>query len=141
MSREIPQTEYDKYTTLAGGAIRCLRCTAKSLRSGKQCAKPAMKSSKTQKCTHHGGRSTGPKTKEGRERIAIAHTIHGESTKVARLRHSKDSAHISMLEDSLLVLGMIDGKCLQGRKANGYKPIRTVEQVKGFLLDIHLHSM
>ena len=141
MSKEITNTEYEEYITLAGGAIRCLRCTAKSLRSGKQCSKPAMNSSRTQKCTHHGGRSTGPKTKEGRERIAKAHTIHGESSKAARLRHSKDSAHISMLEDSLLVLGMSDGKRLQGRKANGYRPIRTVEQVRGFLLDIHLHSM
>ena len=141
MSREIRQTEYENYITLAGGAIRCLRCTAKSVRSGNQCSKPAMNSSRTQKCTHHGGRSTGPKTQEGRERIAKAHTIHNESSKAARLRHSKDSAKISMLEDSMFVLGMGDGKRLQGRKANGYRPLRTIEQVREFLLEINLHHM
>ena len=141
MSKEITNSEYEEYVTLAGGAIRCLRCTAKSVRSGKQCSKPAMNSSRTQKCTHHGGRSTGPKTKEGRERIAKAHTIHGESTKAARLRHSKDSAKISMLEDSMFVLGMGDGKRLQGRKAIGYRPLRTIEQVRQFLLEINLHHM
>ena len=141
MSREIRQTEYENYITLAGGAIRCLRCTAKSVRSGNQCSKPAMNSSRTQKCTHHGGRSTGPKTQEGLERIAKAHTTHGESTKAERLRHSKDSAKISMLEDSMFVLGMGDGKRLQGRKANGYRPVRTIEQVREFLLEINLHNV
>ena len=141
MSREIRQTEYENYITLAGGAIRCLRCTAKSVRSGNQCSKPAMNSSRTQKCTHHGGRASGPKTHEGRQRIAEAQTIHGESSKAARLRHSKDSAKISMLEDSMFVLGMGDGKRLQGRKANGYRPLRTIEQVREFLLEINLHHM
>ncbi len=141
MSKEIRQTEYENYITLAGGAIRCLRCTAKSVRSGNQCSKPAMNSSRTQKCTHHGGRSTGPKTQEGLQRIAKTHTIHGESSKAARQRHSKDSAHISMLEDCLLVLGMSDGKRLQGRKANGYRPIRTIEQVSEFLLERDLHTI
>ena len=141
MSKEILQTEYENYITLAGGAIRCLRCTAKSVRSGSQCSKPAMNSSRTQKCTHHGGRSTGPKTQEGRERIAKAHTLHGEVSKAARLRHSKDSAKISMLEDSMFVLGMGDGKRLQGRKANGYRPLRTLEQVRQFLLEINLHNV
>lgn len=138
--REIQHTDYENYITLAGGAIRCLRCTAKSVRSGIQCLKPAMNSSRTQKCTHHGGRSTGPKTKEGRERIAKAHTVHGKSSKAIRLRHSQDSANISMLEDSLHVLGMSDGKRLQGRKAKGYRPIRTVEQVREFLVNINLHN-
>jgi hypothetical protein len=100
-----------------------------------------MNSSSTQKCTHHGGRSTGPKTQEGRQRIAEAHTTHGESTRTARLRHSKDSAKISMLEDSMFVLGMGNGKRLQGRKAIGYRPLRTIEQVRQFLLEINLHHM
>jgi len=141
MSIETRQTEYENYITLAGGAICCRRCLAKSVRSGRQCAKPAMKSSKTQKCTHHGGRSSGPITQEGLERIAKAHTTHGELSKSARLRHSKDSAKISMLEDAMFVLGMGDGKRLQGRKANGYRPLRTIEQVREFLLGINSHHM
>ena len=141
MSNEIRQTEYENFITLAGGAIRCRRCLAKSVRSGRQCAKPAMKSSKTQKCTHHGGRSIGPQTEAGRQRIAAAHTTHGEKTKLARQQHSKDSAKISMLEDSMFVLGMGDGKRLQGRKANGYRPLRTIEEVREFLLGINSHHM
>lgn len=141
MSDQTDKSEYSMYIRVAGGAICCRRCLAKSVRSGRQCAKPAMKSSKTQKCTHHGGRSSGPITQEGRERIAKAHTIHNESSKAARLRHSKDSAKISMLEDSMFVLGMGDGKRLEGRKANGYRPLRTIEQVREFLLEINLHHM
>ena len=141
MSNEIGQPEYENYITLAGGAIRCLRCTAKSVRSGNQCSKPAMNSSRTQKCTHHGGRASGPKTQEGRQRIAAAHTTHGVTTKIARQQHSEDSSKIAMLEDAMFVLGMGDGKRLQGRKANGYRPLRTIEQVREFLLGINLHPM
>ncbi len=61
----------------AGGKIQCLRCTAKSSRTGIQCGRPALKSSKTQKCQFHGGRSTGPRTAEGKARIAALHTKHG----------------------------------------------------------------
>jgi len=37
-----------------GGKITCKRCTAKSKRSGEQCKKPALKTSRTQKCEFHG---------------------------------------------------------------------------------------
>jgi hypothetical protein len=56
----------------AGGKISCLRCTAKSTRTKLQCGRPALKASKTQKCQFHGGNSTGPKTEQGRSRIAQA---------------------------------------------------------------------
>jgi hypothetical protein len=56
----------------AGNKITCARCTAKSKRSGEQCKKPALKASRTQKCEFHGGRSTGPKTKVGRDRQRAA---------------------------------------------------------------------
>ena len=141
VSKQIDKSQYEKYVTLGGGRIRCLRCTAQSVRSGEQCGKPAMKSSKTQKCTHHGGRSKGATTAEGKQRIIDAHIKHSESTKAARGEHSKTSAHISMLEDCLHVLGMTTEKRLQGRKASGYRPLRTVEDVKRFILETHLHSV
>jgi hypothetical protein len=37
-------------------------------------------------CYHHGGKSTGAKTPEGRRRIAEVNTIHGYYTKEARLK-------------------------------------------------------
>ena len=69
----------------AGGKIVCARCTAKSKRTHKQCGAPAIRG-KT-KCKFHGGRSTGPKTDEGRARCAQAKTIHGQETRAKRLRH------------------------------------------------------
>ena len=141
IGNQIIKTGYETYVTLAGGRIRCLRCTARSVRSGLQCAKPAMKSSRTVKCSHHGGWATGPKTAEGRQRIAQAHTIHGESTKAARQEYSKASAKLSQLEDSMHVLGMTISPRTRGRKAAGYRPVRTFEDVKNMVLDSHKHSL
>ena len=78
IGNQIIKTGYETYITLAGGRIRCLRCSAKSVRSGLQCAKPAMKSSRTQKCSHHGGWSTGAKTAAGRQRVAQAPPLCAE---------------------------------------------------------------
>ena len=135
IGNQIIKTGYETHITLAGGCIRCLRCTAKSVRSGLQCAKPAMKSSRTQKCSHHGGWATGPKTAEGRQRIAQAHTIHGESTKAARLEYSRASAELLKLEDAMHVLGMTTAPRTRGRKAASYRPVRTVEDVKRMMLE------
>ena len=49
------------------------RCGAKA-RSGLPCRAPAMKNGR---CQMHGGKSTGPRTAEGRARMAAAHTTHG----------------------------------------------------------------
>ena len=126
----IDKSEYETYVTLGGGRISCLRCTAKALRTGEQCGKPAMRTSQTQKCTHHGGRSTGPKTASGRQRIAESHTIHGESSKAARAAHAKASAELSQLEDALHLLGMTSAPRARGRKPAGYKPVRTLADIQ-----------
>ena len=133
ISAEINKSEYETYVTLAGGRIRCLRCMARSVRTGKQCAKPAMKSSRTQKCSHHGGWATGPKTAAGRQRVAQANTTHGESTKAVRSENSTASARLSMLEDCLYVLGLTAEPRIRGRKPAGYIPIRTLNDVKRIL--------
>ena len=133
MGNQIIKTGYETHISLAGGRIRCLRCTATSVRSGLQCAKPAMKSSRTQKCSHHGGWATGPKTAEGRPRIAQANTIHGESTKAARQEYSNTSANLSMLEDCMYVLGMTAEPRIRGRKPAGYIPVRTLTDVRRVL--------
>jgi len=54
-----------------------LRCLAKT-RRGTECQKPAIKG--RSRCQLHGGRSTGPKTPEGRARIAAANYKHGNRT-------------------------------------------------------------
>ena len=133
MGNQIIKTGYETNITLAGGRIRCLRCTAKSVRSGMQCAKPAMKASRTQKCSHHGGWATGPKTTAGRQRILQANTKHGESSHAARHEHSKASARLSMLEDCLYLLGMTAEPRIRGRKPAGYVPVRTLTDVRRVL--------
>jgi hypothetical protein len=119
----------------ANGRIKCLRCTARSTRTGNQCGRPALKSSRTQKCPAHGGRSTGPKTAEGKARIAALHTQHGRETRAKRAERSAASAHLSRLEDAAHLLGMMTGPRGRGRKARGYVPVQTIEQVRRMMLD------
>jgi len=130
-----------QFLTTAGGRIRCLRCTARSSRTKIQCGKPALKSSKQQRCGHHGGLSTGPKTAEGRQRIADAQTVHGRDTKAARLERSRGLLRLAQLEDAMHVLGMSSAKRTRGRKPSGYTPLRTFDDVCRVLIDTELHRV
>jgi len=53
-------------------------CFART-RDGRNCQKYVMKNKK--RCRLHGGLSTGPKTAEGKARIAAAHWKHGRRSK------------------------------------------------------------
>ena len=123
----------------AGGQIRCARCTAQSSRTKLQCGRPALKTSKTQKCQFHGGRGSGPKTEAGRSRIAAAHYKHGESTKAARAEYSKASATLSKLEDAMHLLKMTTAPRTRGRKPSGYKPVRSAQDVIQMVRDLEKH--
>ena len=57
------------------------RCLAKT-RRGTPCQKPAIRGKG--RCQLHGGRSTGPKTPEGLNRLAVLNTVHGQRTKERR---------------------------------------------------------
>ena len=59
--------------------MKAPRCGAKT-RKGTPCQASAMKNGR---CRMHGGKSTGPKTPEGIERIRQAHLKHGRYTKEA----------------------------------------------------------
>lgn len=124
------------FLTTAGGRINCLRCTAMSSRTKQQCGKPALKSSKQHRCGTHGGLSTGPKTAEGRQRIADAQTVHGRDTKAARSERSRGSLRLAQLEDAMHLLGMTSAKRIRGRKPNGYSPLQTIDDVYRFLIDM-----
>jgi hypothetical protein len=54
------------------------RCGAKT-RQGTPCQNPAIKD--RARCKLHGGRSTGPRTAEGKARAAAAHTKHGRRSR------------------------------------------------------------
>ena len=124
----------------ANGKIHCKRCMAQSKRTGVQCGRPASKGSKTQKCHMHGGRgNSAPKTVEGRQRVAAAHTKSGQYSNMARLEQSKGSARLARLEDAMHVLGMSTGPRTRGRKSNHYVPITSVEDVRRMMVDEILH--
>lgn len=118
----------------------CLRCTALSKRTRLQCGRPASKVSKTQKCHMHGGRgNSAPKTEEGRQRVAAAHTKSGQYTNDAKLEQSKSSARLARLEDAMHVLEMSTGLRTRGRKSNLYVPVTSVDDVFQMLVDEILH--
>ena len=124
----------------AGGRISCARCTAQSSRTKLQCGRPALKTSKTQKCQFHGGGQTsGKQTEEGRSRIAAAHYKHGESTKAARAEYSKASATLNQLEDAMHLLKMTTATRTRGRKPSGYKPVRSTQDLIQMVLDMEKH--
>ena len=129
----------EKFLTTAGGRITCLRCTAKSLRRGDQCLKPALKSSRTQKCGHHGGRNKGPITEAGKARSATSHVKTGEFTKQAIQERSQKLAEMMQLEDACHVLGLTNAGRTRGRKPNGYTPLATIKDVVLFALDKELN--
>ena len=129
----------EKYLSTAGGRISCLRCTAKSVRSGNQCLKPALKSSRTQKCSTHGGRNKGPVTEAGKARSAAAHIKTGEFTKSAIKARSEKLAEMMQLEDACHLLSLTTASRTRGRKPTGYVPLTTIKDVFLFALDRKLH--
>jgi len=126
--------------TTAGGMISCRRCTAMSTRTERQCGRPALTSSKSAKCPAHGGRSTGPKTAEGKARIAKAHTQHGRETKEARSARSAAAVRLRELEDAGRLLGMIEGTKTRGRKPIGYEPIQSADDVRRMMVEEALRN-
>ena len=87
----------EQYLITAGGKIRCRRCKAQSSRTKQQCTKPALKGKAV--CQFHGGLSTGPKTKEGKERVRAAHLKHGKETIEAKKERSAKSVMFRYLTD------------------------------------------
>ena len=127
-----------KYLVTGGGKIVCLRCTANSTRTKIQCGRPALKTSRTQKCQYHGGR---PHTEETLKRISEANTTHGQSTKEAKEQYRHDCALIHELQDAVYVLKMGEGPKIRGPKPKGYKPVRTQADVVRMIQERLLHRM
>ena len=101
----------------AGGRITCTQCTARSKRTKERCRAPAMRERSV--CRFHGGLSTGPRTAEGRARIAAAKTVHGRETRSIRLQRSRDSVELAVLETMGHAIGLLTGPRTRGRKPRG----------------------
>lgn len=106
----------EKYLITAGGRIKCLRCEGRSSRTKKQCARPSLKKSRSNRCKWHAGLATGPRTSEGIERIKDAHWKHGNDTKQARAQRSAKSLMFQRLEEIGWHIGMFTGTKTRGRK-------------------------
>lgn len=124
---------------LAGGRIICIQCTAKSKRTGQQCRAPALRISKTHKCRIHGGKSTGPKTEAGIQRIREANITSGNETKGAREERSRKNLWFAQAEDVMEVLEMTTCPRNRGRKPNSYSKIKTLDDVKEWVAHDGLH--
>jgi len=123
----------DDVMLIAGERIRCRRCSARSKRTKLRCGAPAMRGKRV--CRTHGGKSTGPKTEQGKANSAKANLKHGKCTKQAQTEHSEASAQLSQLEDAMYLLGMSDAPRSTGRKARGYRPITSLEGVREALVE------
>lgn len=128
-----------KFLVLAGGNIRCIRCTAMSKRTKLQCGRPALRLNKTAKCQFHGGRGSGPTTAEGKARIGAAHFKHGQETNQKRLEQSQGSLLLAQIEDVMYVLNMTSAARTPGRKPAGYRKIDTYDEAKAFIASQVLH--
>ena len=127
----------EKFMLTGGGAIQCLRCTAKAKSTGEQCGRPALKSSSSAKCgLHGGGARSGVQTAEGRQRIIKANTQHGQATQAVRQVASRKSCELAQLADVMRVLDMTDTGPSAGRKPSGYYPITTRDEAVSFLVGL-----
>jgi len=88
--------EKEAYILTLGGRIRCPRCQAQSKRTKQQCRSPAIRGKRV--CRIHGGRSTGPRTQQGRNRCGAARTIHGRETRGIRAKRQQALAELKLLE-------------------------------------------
>ena len=157
-----------KYLLTGGGNITCLRCTANSTRTKLQCGRPAIKTSRTQKCFAHEVRPhakealqriskasaahsqatkdgkleghtagsvkwNGPRTAEGKQRIAQAQLKHGFYSKAGLEAKQAEAIQLRQLEDIAVLIGMIQGPKTRGAKPRGYKSIRSMEAVKALV--------
>jgi len=120
----------EQYLQTLGGRVTCKRCQALTKRTYNQCAAPAITGKNV--CRFHGGKSTGPKTPEGRQRCAEARLVHGQETVNMRKERSLASARLAVLETVGFGLGMMCGPRTRGRKpdriAEAYPELQTLYQ-------------
>jgi hypothetical protein len=101
----------------AGGKIACRRCKASSVRNKEQCGRPALKG--MQVCQFHGGKSTGPKSEESKQRLRTLNIKDGLYTLESRLASSQLRLKLRYIEYVGHHLGMIKEKT-RGRKPKGW---------------------
>jgi hypothetical protein len=103
---------------------RAKQCTAKSKRTGLPCKNPAAYGCRS--CKVHGARKADT-IKRGE---LHPNYKHGRRTLEAQAEQSATSRRLQQLEDALHLLGMSTAKRSRGRKALGYSPITSLDEIK-----------
>ena len=75
----------------------------------------------------------GPRTAEGRQRIAQAQLKHGAFSKAGLAAKHAEAIQLRQLEDIAVLIGMIQGPRTRGCKPQGYKAITSMEAVKALV--------
>ncbi len=75
----------------------------------------------------------GPRTAEGRQRIAQAQLKHGAFSKVGLEAKQAESIQLRQLEDIAYLIGLIQGPRTRGAKPRGYEAITTMAAVKALI--------
>jgi len=81
-------------------------------------------------CNFHGGKSTGPRTEEGKARIALALNTFGNETRAVRAARSKGLAELKQIEDIIHLQRWTSQPRTRGPKPAGYIPINDFEGVR-----------
>ena len=75
----------------------------------------------------------GPRTAEGRQRIAQAQLKHGFYSKAGLEAKQAESIQLRQLEDIAYLTGLIQGPRTRGCKPQGYRPITSMKTVKALV--------
>ena len=75
----------------------------------------------------------GPRTAEGRQRIAQAQLKHGFYSKAGIEAKHAEAIQLRQLEDIAYLIGLIQGPRTRGSKPRGYRPITSMEAVKALV--------
>ena len=75
----------------------------------------------------------GPRTAEGKQRIAQAQLKHGAYSKAGLEAKHAEAIQLRQLEDIARLVGMIQGPRTRGAKPRGYKAITSMAAVKALV--------
>ena len=90
----------------------------------------ATKDAKLERHTVGSVKWNGPRTAEGKQRIAQAQLKHGFYSKAGLEAKHADAIKLRQLEDIAVLIGMIQGPRTRGCKPQGYRPITSMKAVK-----------
>jgi len=130
--------KHEDYLITAGGKITCPRCQATSKRTKLQCGRPALRGKSV--CDFHGGKSTGPKTAEGKEQSRQAHIKSGNYTQESRLRIKSTLLKLAYLEDAMHLVGLSSASRTRGPKPIGHVKFSSLDDLI-YALRANQHSI